>query len=852
MGCPTCGRCSKATCACWNACDGAPEPGVRVALGWLAEWIPLPDTTDALVDRLTVGGLEIESIERTGPALDGVVVGHVVSRERHPDADRLSVCRVDAGGDEPIEVVCGAPNVAQGQKIAFAPAGTVLPDGTKLKKTKIRGVVSRGMICSARELGLGEDHDGILVLDAEAPVGAPAAEVLGGGDVVIEMEITPNRGDWASMLGMAREVRSHFGGELTPPDTQPSEAGAPAADQVAVEIEASDGCPRYVARIVRGVEVGPSPEWLRERLEAAGIRAINNVVDVTNLVMLELGQPLHAFDLATLHGGRVRVRRAAAGEKLVTLDGQARALEVTDLVIADAERGIALAGVMGGAETEVSASTTDVLIEAAQFHPTDVRRTARRLGLHSESSYRFERGVDPEGVARAADRAARLLGELAGGTPAPGRVEARGVALAHTDSVRLDPARVNRLLGTDLAADDVAVLLRRADFDVVRDGDRLVATVPSWRHDVSQQADLVEEVARVFGYDRIPTTLPMGPVSPVSRPAGTRLNERTRDALVAQGLVECVTLPFAPPSDPDDLGLAPDDPRRRGVRLRNPIIEEHSELRTTLVPSLLRAAQHNLARQADALRMFEVGPCFLARGRCDAGDTGLPEEPVAVGGLITRGERPGLWDSQDRIPLFFLGKGVAERVLFDLGYAAWCRSDPGTGGSEQGGAEPYHHPGAAARFGVGERVIGSVGELHPEVAARFGIEVPCVVFELDLSGLASVPQREVSFQELSRQPMARRDLAVILDRDAAAGDVQEAIRAASGPDLVSVEIFDRYEGRGVPEGKVSLAFRLVFQRSDRAVREAEIAKRVDRVVKMLAHRFGGQLRDSASQGSEEA
>ncbi len=813
---------------------------MRVALGWLAEWIPLPDSTDALMERLTLGGLEIESIERTGPPLDGIVVGHVVACERHPDADRLSVCQVDTGDGKPVEVVCGAPNVAEGQKIAFAPPGTVLPDGTKLKKTKIRGVVSRGMICSARELGLGDEHDGILVLDPAAPVGAPAAESLSIGDVVLEMEITPNRGDWASMLGMAREVRSHFGGELTPPDTQPAEEGTPAADDVVVEIEASDGCPRYVARVVRGVQVGPSPEWLRERLEAAGIRAINTVVDVTNLVMLEFGQPLHAFDLGTLRGGRVRVRRATPGEKLVTLDGQARALEATDLVIADAERGIALAGVMGGTETEVSPATSDVLIEAAQFHPTDVRRTARRLGLHSESSYRFERGVDPEGVARAADRAARLLVELAGGRAAPGRVEARGTALPHTDTVRLDPARVNRLLGTDLSSDDVAALLRRADLDTAQDGAQLVASVPSWRQDVAQEADLVEEVARVYGYDRIPTTLPVGPVAPVSRPAGSRLGERVRDALVAQGLLECITLPFAAPEDPDLLGLVADDPRRHSVRLRNPIIGEHSELRTSLIPSLLRLAHHNLARQADALQLFEIGPCFLANDREGPGQDALPAEPVGVAGLITRGERPRLWESRERIPLFFLGKGVAERVLFDLGYAAWCRSEPG---SQRGGTEPYHHPGAAARFGVGERVIGSVGELHPETAARFGIEVPCVVFELDVSGLLEVPPRDADFQEVSRQPAARRDLAVLLDRDAAAGEVQEAIGAAAGPDLVSVELFDRYEGRGVPEGKVSLAFRLVFQRTDRAVREAEIAKRVDRVVKMLAHRFGGQLRD---------
>jgi phenylalanyl-tRNA synthetase beta chain len=825
---------------------------VRVALGWLAEWIPLPDSREALMERLTVGGLEIESVERTGPALEGVVVGQVVACERHPDADRLSVCRVDAGGDEPVEVVCGAPNVARDQKIAFAPAGTVLPDGTKLKKTKIRGVVSRGMICSARELALGDDHEGILVLDATAPVGVPAREVLGGGDTVLEIEITPNRGDWASLLGIAREVRSHFGGELTPPDTHPAEAGDEAASAVAVEIEAADGCPRYVARVVRGVAVGPSPEWLRERLEAAGVRAINNVVDVTNLVMLEFGQPLHAFDLATLRGGRVRVRRATPGEKLVTLDGETRALEASDLVIGDAERGIALAGVMGGAETEVSEATTEVLIESAQFHPTDVRRTARRLGLHSESSYRFERGVDPEGVARAADRAARLLAELAGGSVAPGRVEARGTALPHTDRVSLDPARVNRLLGTDLSADEVAALLHRADFDTEApdpeaEGAPLVARVPSWRHDVEGPADLVEEVARIHGYDRVPTTLPVAPLTPVSEPPGRALAERVRDGLAAQGLLECITLPFAPADDPERLGLAADDPRRRSVRLRNPIQEEHPELRTSLLPSLLRAAQHNLARQVEDLRLFEVGPCFLARGG-GAGEEGLPAEPMAVAGLITRGERPGLWEPRERIPLFFLGKGVAERVLFDLGYAAWCRSESSSRGE---GAEPYHHPGAAARFGVGERVIGSVGELHPEAAARFGIEVPCVVFELALDELLEAPRRETEFREISRQPAARRDLAVLIDRAAPAGEVREAILATGGAELVSAELFDRYEGRGVPEGKVSLAFRLVFQRTDRAVRDAEIAKRVDRVVKMLAHRFGAQLRDAASQGSEQ-
>ena len=805
---------------------------MRVALDWLSEWIPLPGSTEELVERLTLGGLEIEGIESTGPALEGVVVGHVVECGPHPDADRLSLCRVDAGGDEPAQVVCGAPNVAAGQKIAFAAPGTRLPDGSKLKKAKIRGVPSHGMICSTRELGLGDDHEGILVLDADAPVGALLGDVLAGGDTVLDMEITPNRGDWASMLGMAREVRSHFGGELRLPEVEPPEAGEPAEAAIAVHVDDAGGCRRYVARVVRGVRIGPSPTWLAERLEAAGVRPINNAVDVTNLVMLEFGQPLHAFDLATLRGGAVRVRAAEPGEKLVTLDGQTRSLEPGDLVIADGERGIALAGVMGGAETEVSEATRDVLIEAACFHPTRIRRTARRLGLHSESSYRFERGVDLEGVARAADRAARLMAELAEGRVAPGRVVADGDPPERCDGVHLDPARVNRLLGTELGDAEVAELLRRGDFEVREEGAGLACGVPSWRHDVACEADLVEEVARIHGYDRIPATLPTGHLHPIERPWSLRISEAVRDSLVGQGLLECFTFPFAPVDDPDRLGLSAEDPRRAGVKLVNPIAEDESELRTTLVPSLLRVVRQNLARQADALGLFEVGPCFRARG----GEDGLPAEPLHVAGVLTQGDLQGLWAPRERIPLFFLAKGLAERVLFDLGYAPWCRP-------EEGNPEPYEHPGASSWLGVGERVIGSVGELHPEAATRFGIDVPCALFEMDLTGLRDAPPRVPTFSGLSRQPAARRDLAVLVDRNQPAGELLEAVRRAAGSELVSAEIFDRYEGRGVPAGRVSLAFRLVFQREDRAFKESEIAKRVDRVVKMLGHRFGGELRE---------
>ncbi|MDX1650368.1 MAG: phenylalanine--tRNA ligase subunit beta, partial [Myxococcota bacterium] len=519
---------------------------MRVPLGWLSEWIPLPPLEE-LVERLTLGGLEIEDVIFTGPALDAVRVGHVLERRPHPDADRLSVCRVDVGEAEAVEIVCGAPNVAADQKVAVALPGVVLPDGTKIKRAKIRGVASRGMICSERELGLGDGHEGILVLPGSAPVGAPLSEVRPAGDTVLDLEITPNRGDWVSMLGMAREVRAHFGGTLTIPETAPPESDPPTADAVEVEIRDAEGCPRYAARVVRGVRVGDSPPWLREHLEAAGLRPVNNVVDVTNLVMLELGQPLHAFDLDALRGRRIRVRSAQEGEKLETLDGQRRELRSEDLVIADGEGAIAVAGVMGGAESEVGPSTRNVLLESALFAPARVRRTARRLGLHSDASYRFERGVDPDGQARAADRAARLLAELAGGEVARGVVEAEGAPPPlPPETIRLETARLNRLLGTDLADDAVAEILARVDVaaDVEAAG-VLACRPPRWRGDLHLPEDLVEEVARLHGYDRIASTLPHGALAGVGLPERRATREAVRDALCACGLAEVMTFPAA-------------------------------------------------------------------------------------------------------------------------------------------------------------------------------------------------------------------------------------------------------------------------------------------------------------------
>lgn len=809
---------------------------MRVPFGWLSEWIPLEMSPEVLAEQLTMRGLEVDAIERRGPDLAELRVGRVLERAPHPDADRLTVCLVDVGDATPARVVCGAPNVAAGQKIAFAAPGARLPDGTRIRRSKIRGVASQGMICSEAELGIGADASGILVLPQGARVGAPLSEEIAPGEVVLEVALTPNRGDCASLLGIAREVRAHFGGELRLPETAPVEGSRPAADFVRVAIDDPAGCHRYVARVVHSVRVGPSPEWLVHRLDALGLRPINNVVDVTNLVLFEFGHPIHAFDLATLRGAGIRVRCAREGEKLVTLDGDDRELDPADLVIADEERAVAVAGVIGGAETEVRAGTTSVLIESAHFLPMRVRRSARRHGLATEASYRFERGVDRRGPRRAADRAARLIRELAGGEVCAGVVEALGSPPEMTEEIRLEPQRANRLLGTRIGADEIRALLGRLDIECRpgEDGADL-CRIPSYRNDLHQPEDLVEEVGRSYGYERIDTTLPRAPVEPVTAPPHRTMTERARDALRAAGLIECMILPFLRSDDLDRLGLGGEDPRQRLVEIANPVLEDEARMESTLVPGLLRAAQRNLSRQTGEVRLFNLSRLFFARPEGE-----LPEERLAIAAVLTRGQRARWWAGEENVPLFFEAKGVAERVLHELGRVA----DAATGC-----AEPYHHPGASSPLRVAGRTVGSVGELHPDVAARFEIDAPCAVLELDLSTLSELEPPARRYAAVSRQPQVTRDIAVLLDEETPAGEVLAAIRATAGADLVAVDIFDLYAGRGVPAGRKSLAFRLVFRRHDRTLVDAEVTRLVDRVVNMLTRRFGGELR--STPGREE-
>ena len=803
---------------------------MRLPLAWLAELVDLPPAAE-LARRLELAGFEDVAVHELGPDLSQVRVGRVERCERHPDADKLSVCQVDVGDGTLRTIVCGAPNVAAGQKVAVALPGSRLPDGTKIKKAKLRGVVSEGMICSRRELGLGEEHQGILVLDANAPIGRPLSALLGGEGAVIEIGLTPNRGDAASLLGIAREVRALFGGTLRLPDATPPESGAPAAQAARVRIDAPELCWRYSARIVRGVRIAPSPERLRRRLEGAGFRGIHNVVDATNQVLLELGQPIHAFDLAKLRGAEVRVRRAHPGERLVTLDGVERTLDPSDLVIADAERAVALAGVMGGADTEVTEATADILIESAQFEPASVRRSARRHGLHTEASYRFERGVDREGIGRAADRAARVVAELAGGAVAPGRIDVQGAPPPVQSEVALDVARMNRLLGTSISREEAASLLARLGIESAEQGQsELRCRVPSHRNDLSLPQDLAEEVARLYGYDRIPTTLPVAELIPAKLPPGYLLADRARTALAGQGLTELMTMPFVAAEDLQRLRLHEGDPRRVGLRILNPVQDQESQLRTTLLPSLLRVARQNRSRQVDRVAVFEICRVFVPVPR--PGEA-MPDEPLSLAVLITRGRDRRLWEPPEPPPLFFEARGIAERLFTGLGYEACLR---------RGGNVAYLHPGAQAEITVSGRSIGSLGELHPEVARSFELDVPAALVEVDLGALATSSPSRPLFREPSREPAIRRDLAVLIERHQSAEELQEEIRKQAGADLVSVELFDRYEGAGLPPGRVSIAFRLVFQRSDRTLVDTEVNRAMDQIVRALSSRFGAELR----------
>jgi len=821
---------------------------MRVSLTWLKELMDIELGVDELVERLDMTGTAVEAVHTVGSGLDGVIVGRILAKERHPNADTLWVTEVDIGQGEPLHIVCGAQNFEAGDVVPVATVGTTLPNGMTIKKAKLRGEVSEGMNCSPDELGLGGDHSGLLLLPADAPVGTPYAEYAGLKDTVLELEITPNRADCLSVAGLAREIGAITGAEATVPHSAPGESGQPAAESVRVTIEDPELCPRYTARLIRGVTIGESPDWLKAKLIAAGQRPVNNIVDITNYIMFELGQPLHAFDAPTLavdERGKthVIVRGAQEGETMTTLDGQERRLSSDMLLITDSSGPIALAGVMGGESTEVSDRTTDILLESACFDAATTSLTSRSLGLISEASLRFERGVDPNGCAAAADRAAALMAEICGGEVAPGIVDAypQTVEPMH---VPLRITHMNEILGTQIPAEDARVILGRLGMSVAsgEGSNELDVVVPTFRPDVEREIDLVEEVVRVWGMDRVDATLPGGRERIGRLTREQRWRERIGATLRAAGLNETMTYSFCDEQDLERLGWEW-SAGRSVVRLLNPMSEEQSVMRRTLVPGLLRSVSYNQRRDVDNVHLYEMGTIFWA----EEGRQQPMERAVIAGVLAGRWHEPQWHDRPepkdgDRDPHaglrsyqlnFFDGKGVVESLMEDLGIAKW---------KAKAQAYPWLQPGRSAQVVVAGQDAGWVGEVHPRVLDSFDAQGPVVVFELATDVLLSAALEVKTLSDIPRFPAVELDIALVVDEDVSAERVSQAILSAGGKLLESARLFDVYRGPGVPEGKKSLAYELTYRAADRTLTDDEVRPAHDKLVRKVSSAVGAELR----------
>ena len=776
---------------------------MRISYKWLSEYLELPPV-DELARRLTAVGLEVEAIERVGAGLSGVVAARILASERHPDAEKLSVTRVDIGDGAPLQVVCGAKNYQVGDVVPLAKVGTTLPGGTRIERAKLRGVESYGMLCSAKELGIDPDASGLYILPRDVAPGTLIVKALALDDVLLEVNVTPNRPDALSHVGIAREVAAAFGRKVALPASRLAEGGGPAADAVRVRIEAPEKCHRYAARVVEGVRIGPSPGWLARRLEACGIRSISNVVDVTNFVLLELGHPLHAFDLDKVAGREIVVRTAGPGERLTTLDGKDRALDPDDLVIADRDRGSALAGVMGGGQSEIAADTTRVLIESAWFAPPGVRRTSRRHGLKTEASYRFERGADPGMVIAALDRCAAMTAELAGGTVRAGVVDANARPFRPAE-VRLRWERASQVLGMDVPREEARRILAGLGL-AERESSELGATfvIPSWRQDLAIEEDLVEEIVRTRGYDAIPETLPRLALGTPALPDEAIATARVREALEAVGFCEAVNFSFVSPGD-----LAAVDAGARPVALKNAISAELGVMRTSLVPSLLRNAAFNLRQRVEDVRLYEIARTYT--GLPGPGDEPARERAQVAGVLLGR-RSPLSWTVGAERVDFYDAKAAVTAVLDALGVrdVSWSAA-----------AASWSHPRVSAELRApGGSSYGWVGELHPRVAAAFELPRGLLAFELDLAALLRDAHLSPLYSGVPRFPAVLRDLAVVVEDRVQAAQVLFAVRAE--PLVEDAMLFDVYTGAPIPAGKKNLALALRYRAAERTLTDAEV------------------------------
>lgn len=807
---------------------------MRVSYNWLKEYVDFDLPVEELAARLTMMGLEVDKIEYFGQGIKGVVVGEIVEIAPHPQADKLVVCQVNIG-TERIQIVTGATNMAPGNRVPVAPAGAELPGGLKLKKTRLRGIESWGMMCSGKELGLDEalvdpkSREGILILPADAVIGKDVLKALYLNDAVLEIDLTPNRADCLSVINIAREVAAILEKPLNLPQVKLVEGLEKVEDLATVEVLDPDLCNRYVARVVRNVSLKPSPLWMQHYLRTAGIRPINNVVDISNFVMLEMGQPLHTFDYDTLADYKIVVRRAKLGEKMFTLDGEERTFNEENLLICDGEKPVALAGVMGGLSTEVTNKTRNILIEAARFHPVSVRRTSRALGLRSESSLRFEKGLDVHNTIAAAHRAAQLMVDLAGGEISQGVIDVRG-KLPETKIINLNINKVNQVLGTCLTRTEIANYLARLKFSQEETAENLQVIVPTYRQDITGEIDLIEEVARIHGYGKIPVTLPQGVTTEGRKTRWQILEDKTKELLAGAGFVEVINYSFISPRDYDLINLPANSQLRRVVKIKNPLSEAQSVMRTTLIPGLLETAARNTHHRLTDFAFYEWGRIFLPTREK------LPQELPLLAGLVS-GADLGSWHQEPLYYDFFYLKGVLEMLFNRLGVNNWILN--------RGSLPEFLHPGRGGNIFIGEKRdvhVGFIGEVHPTVQENYHLEKRISVFQMNVNLLFSEAKGVVKYLPIPKYPAVERDMALITSIDISEADIRQVIWEEGGELLAKVTLFDVYKGKQIPQGYQNLAYSLSFRSMEKTLTDKQVNEIFQKILQGLSTKFNIELR----------
>ena len=810
---------------------------MQVSIKWLKDYIDFTETPEQLADKLTMAGIPVENVVDPGEGLEKVVTGRIEKLEPHQNSDHLQICTMNVGLAENIIIVTGAQNVAEGQVVPVAMVGAHLPNGMKISKGKLRGVASNGMLCSAQELKLDleklpeKQKTGIFILPSDTPVGIPAKDVLGLNDVVLEFELTANRADCFSVFGLVREIAAITGNKPHFPEIKVNEDDNTKLNDIfSVEIADPDLCSRFSTRMLKNVKIGPSPEWMQQRLEGAGIRSINNVVDVTNFVMIELGHPMHAYDYDKITGKKLIARRAIEGEELHTLDDTSRKAKGEMLVIADSEKAAGLAGIMGGFETEITDTTTTVVLESADFYGPCIRRTARACGLSSEASGRFERGVDSETTIKALDRAAQLLQEMGACTVCEGIVDVYPNP-KQANYVTFTPEQINNHLGTNIAKDVMLNIITSVGFDVTKDeNDEITVKVPSWRNDVTCMADISEEIARLHGFDKIKSTLPNGVSMQGTQSAKQTFIDKVKASLSSQGLYETISFALTNEETFNKLNIPQDSLLRKAVPIMNPLSDEYPLVRTTLLSSIFDNLARNLARKNDDVALFEVGSVFFPKA---LPVTELPDEVVKIAGAITGRRNAQGWNQANDMVDFYDAKGIIEELLANLRVTRY---------TVEAGTHYAMHPGKTALFKKGRDVIATVGEVHPAVLSAYGITKPVYIFELDATTVMKYMAKDLKYKALPKYPATSRDLAMLVDVDVNAADIEKAMTKAAGQNLTQITLFDVYTGKQVEEGKKSLAFSLTFQSNDKTLTDAEIDPAIEKIVAKLQKDFNANLR----------